>query len=69
MDKENLCPIEAAQYMGLQPQTLAVWRTTGRYHLPFVRVGRSIRYRVSDLDEWMKSRTATSNAQAGLAAH
>ena len=62
-------PKEAAAYLGMKAQTLAVWRTTGRYCLPFVRVGRSIRYRVSDLDAWMASRTATSNAQAGRAAH
>ena len=48
----------AAAYLGLtNPQTLAVWRSTKRYPLPYVRVGRSIRYRESDLNAWLESRT------------
>ena len=51
---------EAASYLRLAPGTLDVWRCTGRYStLRFVRVGRSIRYRRADLDEWMESRSAT----------
>ena len=58
---------EAAAYLGNQPQTLAVWRSSGKYGLPFVRVGRAIRYRESDLKSWMERRTATSVAHADLA--
>ena len=42
--------LEAAAYLKAAPRTLAVWRCTGRYDLPFVKVGRSVRYRKSDLD-------------------
>ncbi len=62
-----LPPNEAAAYLGNQPQTLAAWRSSGRYGLQFVRVGRAIRYRESDLKSWMERRTATSVAQADLA--
>ena len=62
-----LPPNEAATYLGNKEQTLAVWRSSGRYGLPFVRVGRAIRYRESDLKSWMERRTATSVAQADLA--
>lgn len=55
-----LPPNEAAAYLGNQPQTLAVWRSSGRYGLPFVRVGRAIRYRESDLKSWIEQRTTTS---------
>jgi len=48
---------EAAAYLGLKPQTLAVWAVTGRYGLPMVRVGRSVRYRVTDLERWLTART------------
>ena len=67
MATEQLSPDEAAAYLGIKPQTLAVWRSAGRYDLPFVRVGRSIRYRVSDLEAWLVRRTATSVAKAELA--
>lgn len=48
---------EAAEYLGLRPQTLATWHVTGRYHLPVVKVGRSVRYRLSDLERWLDART------------
>lgn len=48
---------EAAQYLGLSPGTLPVWRCNGRHAIPFIRVGRAIRYRKSDLDRWLESRT------------
>ncbi len=47
---------EAAQILTVEPQTLADWRSTGRYNLPFIRMGRLIRYRRADLDAWLESR-------------
>lgn len=47
---------EAAQILTVEPQTLAVWRSTGRYNLPFIRMGRLIRYRRADLEAWLESR-------------
>ena len=47
---------EAAEYLTCKPQTLAVWASTHRYHLPFVRVGRLVRYRRTDLDRFLESR-------------
>ncbi len=47
---------EAASYMGVAEQTLAVWKSTGRYNLPVVKVGRLVRYRRRDLDRFLESR-------------
>ena len=47
---------QAAAYLDLKPQTLATWRMTGRYSLPFIRCGGKIKYRVADLDAWLDSR-------------
>lgn len=44
---------EAADYLGVKVQTLACWACTGRYHLPFVRVGRLVKYRQQDLDAFI----------------
>jgi excisionase family DNA binding protein len=52
----------------VKPQTLSVWRMTGRYGLPFVRVGRSIRYRKSDIDAWLASRVVTPGRKSEVAA-
>lgn len=47
---------EAAALLGLKPQTLCVWRSAGRYQLPFLKVGRLVRYRRKELEQWIESR-------------
>lgn len=54
----------ASTYLGLSPGTLSVWRSTGRYALPFVKIGRKVRYRMSDLDLWIDQRTRANGATA-----
>ena len=54
-----LPPPQAAEYISVQEQTLAVSRSTGRYGLPFVKVGRLVRYRQKHLDEFLERNTAT----------
>lgn len=44
---------EAAAYLGIAEQTLAVWKCTGRRALPFVKIGRLVRYRKADLDAFI----------------
>lgn len=48
---------EAAKYLGLSEQTLASWACTGRHSLPFVRLGRRVKYRKSDLDAYLSAHT------------
>ena len=45
-----LTPKEASQYLGISNDTLAVWRCVGRYAIPFIKVGRLVKYRKSELD-------------------
>ncbi len=49
--------VEAAKILGVTPGTLQVWRSTGRYSIPFVKVGRLVKYRPSNLENWIESRT------------
>jgi hypothetical protein len=46
---------EAADVLGLQPNTLAVWQSTKRYNLPSVKVGRLRKYRLSDLQAFIQN--------------
>ena len=55
---------QAAEYLGIKPQTLAVWATSRRYPLAYVRVGRSVRYLRSELDRFIASRTVGDSAAA-----
>jgi excisionase family DNA binding protein len=55
---------QAAEVLTVEPGTLSVWRSTGRYKIPFVKVGRRVRYRRSDLLAWLESRTRANGATA-----
>lgn len=48
-----LNPSQAAAYLGIKPATLAVWRSTNRRKLAFVKVGGNVRYRRQDLDQFI----------------
>ena len=64
-DERLLTRPEAAAYIGVSTGTLTVWASTGRYSLPYIRVGRRAMYRRSDLDAWLKVRTITACCQLG----
>jgi hypothetical protein len=51
---------QAADFLGIAPNSLAVWRTTKRYSLPYVKVGRLVKYRLDDLNAFLESRTISS---------
>ena len=48
---------QAAEALGVKPDTLSVWRCTKRYALAYVKVGRSVRYRRSAVEAFLASRT------------
>jgi len=50
-------PEQAAGVLNTSIQTLANWRATGRYALPYVKVGRLVRYRESDLVAFIAANT------------
>lgn len=54
----------AAEILDLAPGTLSVWRSTGRYGIPFIKVGRKVRYSRTALNAWLESRTRTTGATA-----
>jgi excisionase family DNA binding protein len=54
---EMMVAQEAAEYLGVKASTLATWRCTRRHPLPFVKVGKKVRYRKSDLDKFLQHRT------------
>jgi excisionase family DNA binding protein len=61
MKKPNyLSRKEAADYLNIKPQTLAVWASVRRYNLPFLKIGRKVYYLKEHLDEFLRSRTYTA---------
>jgi excisionase family DNA binding protein len=55
---------EAAAYIGVKPGTLEVWRCTKRQVIPYVKVGRLVKYRRSDLDAWLASHSVDARVSA-----
>lgn len=53
---------EAAQYLGISEGTLAVWACTKRYDLQMVKIGRLVKYRLSDLDAFIENNLVVSEA-------
>lgn len=51
-----LTDAQVAQLLDVSTKTLATWRSTGRYALPFLRIGARIRYRRQDVAAWLESR-------------
>lgn len=45
---------KAAEYLGLKENTLAIWAMTKRHPLPYIKVGRLVKYRLSDLQAFLE---------------
>ena len=59
---ELLTAKAAAKLLDVPPSTLANWRSMGRHKIPFLKIGRNVRYRRSDLLVWMDAHTYQSTA-------
>lgn len=57
MNNRLLTRKEAAKFLGISEGTLAVWKVTKRYPLPLIKVGRLVRYRETDLIQFLDKMT------------
>lgn len=53
---------EAAALLSIKPNTLEIWRLQGRSPR-FLKIGRSVRYRMSDLEAWLNAQTFENTSQ------
>ena len=51
----------ADEYLGVTPATLAIWACNKRYKVPFVKIGRLVKYRKSDLEAFIDERSIKIN--------
>ena len=49
-----LTPEEAAEQLDVSARTLSNWRSTGENELPYLKIGRNVRYRQEDIDELLE---------------
>jgi hypothetical protein len=57
--------VVAAELLGLRVGTLRNARSAGLPGPPFVRMGRSIRYSLDDLEDYIKAHRVDPNRRAG----
>ncbi len=60
-----LSETEAAQRLKLSTRTLRNWRVTGQGP-KFVKVGRLIRYKIVEIEEWIEMNTRKSTSDKGI---
>lgn len=51
-DSAKLNTTQAAAYLTMQPTSLEVFRSTGRHGIPYLKLGRLVRYQMRDLRAW-----------------
>ncbi len=53
-----------AEY-GINHRTLQAWRVRRSDGIPFIHLGRAVRYRVKDVEAWLDSQTKRSTSDPG----
>ena len=53
-------PTKAAQMLGVAVNTLAYWRVSKRYALPYLKIGGKVMYRQADLRRFVEDRIQCS---------
>lgn len=53
--KPLLTPSAVAELLNVTVSTLAIWRCKGSSTLPFVKIGRCVRYRAQDVESYINS--------------
>lgn len=69
---ESRCPLlltakEAAILLSISPRKL--WSLTTCHEVPHIRIGRSVRYSLVDLEAWIAERRSTRPVQSANAGH
>lgn len=58
LDLDTLTDTEgASNLLAIPTATLIKWRSTGEVRIPYVRIGRQIKYRTSDLKAFIETST------------
>ena len=46
---------EAARLIRTPEKSLIKWRSTGEHNIPYIKIGRNVRYRTADLRKWIEA--------------
>lgn len=59
----NLTPEQTGEVLDTSTNTLSVWRTTGRYNLPYTKVSRRVAYPLNGVAEFLLRRTVNHTGE------
>ncbi len=59
----NLSPNQTGEVLDTSINTLSVWRTTGRYNLPYTKVSRRVAYPINGVAEFLLRRTVNHTGE------
>jgi excisionase family DNA binding protein len=48
-----LTPLQVAELLGVSSGTLAVWRSNGTCQIPYIKIGRCVRYKRSVIERFL----------------
>lgn len=61
----NISPDQVANVLQTSKATLSVWRSVGRYNLPYVKVSRRVLYPLESVARFLLERTYNHTGEAG----
>jgi len=59
----NLTPEQTGEVLDTSINTLSVWRTTGRYNLPYTKISRRVAYPINGVAEFLLKRTVSHTGE------
>lgn len=59
----------ASTLLNIPAATLIKWRSTGQNNIPYIRIGRQIKYRTSDLRAYIDAHTVKGGNSYGQIKH
>lgn len=54
---KSIAPAAAANCLDVSERTLAKWRSLGYPNIPYIKVGRCVRYKIIDLEAYLAKHT------------
>ena len=48
---------QAAEFLNTTPGNLAVWRCKRTVQIPYIKIGKCVRYRLADLERYLAQQT------------
>ncbi|WP_340676858.1 helix-turn-helix domain-containing protein [Paraglaciecola sp.] len=49
-----LTPLQVAEILGVSSGTLAVWRSNGTCQIPYIKIGRCVRYKRNVVERFLE---------------